>query len=182
MDRSKRTTYLVADACDPDSFDRGGTVQVSYETKRQAKQPKNKETSTVTDQKKEKRNRGRMEELERFQRQSRENPVYQDEESEMFLFKDFSPALKVFVSNTDDRLIGRLLFGCESGVHSSPERGYKDGQPFELESSLDAMMARLTVRTLYHQSSTTGAGPESGTDMILAGTGSQFESNDHGMD
>jgi len=168
LGRSKKTTYLVTDPCDPDSFDRGGVVQVSYETNRQAKQYN--KTVPAAPEKKGKRNRGRRGNRGHLQQPFHDTPVDIEEESDILLIQDYSPALKAFVSNTDDKILGRFAFGSESGVYCSTE-------------SLDAMMARLTLKTpAFCVSGTIGAGYEADIGMDLAGVGSQFEKSDDGMD
>lgn len=101
----------------------------------------------------------------------------------MFLSQDHPLALKAFLSNMDDKILARLAFGCESGVHSSTKRGYKDGDVFEQVDSLDRMMARLAVRTpSAHVSGDIKTSSDVGINMILVGAGSQFEKSDNGKD
>ncbi|KAK4219771.1 hypothetical protein QBC37DRAFT_394649 [Rhypophila decipiens] len=139
---AEMTTYLVADTCDPDSFDRGGIVQVSYEaSKSSTTTPKTSPNSQ--EQRGRKRHRGRNRNRDRDS--ARVNDLWdvlaEDQEFSQMValmdrqmpFRSPSPecyeepirppsnALLEWLASTDDRLFGRLIYqpGTASGGNYS---------------------------------------------------------------
>ncbi|KAM7216476.1 hypothetical protein V8F06_008189 [Rhypophila decipiens] len=141
---AEMTTYLVADTFDPDSFDRGGTVQVSYEaSKSTTTTPKTSPDSQG--QRGRKRDRGRNRNRNRARDSAHVNSLWdvlaEDREFSQMVyrmdrhtpFRSPSPecceerirppsnALLEWLASTDDRLFGRLIYqpGTASGGNYS---------------------------------------------------------------
>ncbi|KAM7187382.1 hypothetical protein V8F33_011280 [Rhypophila sp. PSN 637] len=133
--RMAEMTYLVADTCDPDSFDRGGIVQVSYEaSKSNTTTPKTSPNSQ--EQRGRKRGRGRNRNRDRnrdsdgapvnghwvnlasdlefsqmVDQMDRQTPLRSP--SPEFLEEPIRPpsnALLEWLASTEDKLLGRLIF------------------------------------------------------------------------
>lgn len=197
------TTYVVPETCDPDSFDRGGAVRrikmsSSHFNHQQRERSVHNLKREEQDKHDQERNRSRAENHwgniggveghwgninDSDAQETFQDTIYQMQknqpaagEEEVYFEQPIRPpshALQAFLSNTDDKLLGRFIYQPSTASGCSGRR-HHDSRPAISGSRLVSQTASLTL----HDHPTTGDAthgllvqlpPETETEKLLDG-------------